>query len=487
MKHYWLVPVIGLILWLYSPLLVHYLPSSTPKKCREVPTSMFPSYKTPIYIGRCLKCMLCFYKQKGLPSTVWWVRLRRVLFLLALVVTSFRLLILPPYCYYSLPLLVVTFVAVLLPAYLSEHISAELPSKFLNCNLPRGLIRVDNSLIEFQQLAHVMQERVYLMCDPRFMFKFVPEHIFNSFKPRSCSFQHIILGLLAGIFTLIATPLALAYHFFPLPFFFVTLIHAVYMGEYQYTQKQTLHCWSVLKACCHGMVMVTLLAYALIVTFTWCYAISEFTLFTFIGGALTPSMAFQYFVLAGSVVTAIYGLVRDLHSGYDHILEEMIYILKDHFTFTKLARDFSSKSGGRIKLEGPASKNEIEYSIIIRKEGELLPLCNVLIHDGITTYLNKDLFNDIVERCRPLRRQVLFIIIKIVAIVFYARVAFWVKNVYHMEDQVGGIFQMLTTVSMYFLPGMLQFISYKSHFGKKMDIILRQEIFKALIECLIKL
>ena len=66
----------------------------------------------------------------------------------------------------------------------------------------------------------------------------------------------------------------------------------------------------------------------LVVTFIWCYAVSEFTMFTFIGGVLTASMAFQYFVLIGSIVTAIYALVRDLHEWYDRILEEIINILK---------------------------------------------------------------------------------------------------------------------------------------------------------------
>ena len=77
LMHYWLIPAIGILLWFYSPLLIHYFPSSAPRSRRNVPIEMFPSYKTPIYIGRCLKCMLCFYTQKGTAKAKWYVRIRR--------------------------------------------------------------------------------------------------------------------------------------------------------------------------------------------------------------------------------------------------------------------------------------------------------------------------------------------------------------------------------------------------------------------------
>ena len=59
-------------------------------------------------------------------------------------------------------------------------------------------------------------------------------------------------------------------------------------------------------------------------------------------------MTFQYFVLIGSIVTAIYALVRDLHEWYDRILEEIINILKEKKTFEKLAGDVHSGSGNMI-------------------------------------------------------------------------------------------------------------------------------------------
>ena len=202
-------------------------------------------------------------------------------------------------------------------------------------------------------------------------------------------------------------------------------------------------------------------------------------MFTFIGGVLTASMAFQYFVLIGSIVTAIYALVRDLHEWYDRILEEIINILKEKKTFEKLAGDVHLGSGNTITLE----KQPPNEKTTVRKVGQSVPHCLLLTHDGITTYLDKQLYNDIVEKCRPLRRQILFIILKIIAILFYSFVALWVKNVYHMEEKVGNIFQVVQTVAVFFLPSALQFISYKSHFGKKKDI-LKEEVYDSLVEYL---
>ena len=48
LSHYCVIPTIGILLWLYSPLLIHYFPSSGPKTGRGVSRDMFPSYKTPI-------------------------------------------------------------------------------------------------------------------------------------------------------------------------------------------------------------------------------------------------------------------------------------------------------------------------------------------------------------------------------------------------------------------------------------------------------
>ena len=435
-----------------------------------------------------------------MPRAQYLVRLRRLLFLILLVVTSLRLLIQPPYYMYSLPLLVCAVMAALVPTYLSEHITAKLPTRFLFWDLPPGLVRANSNLVEYQQLAHVMQERMYLTVDENF-WKFIIQSSFryccslHLWSPRNtCGFLFVVVVLrpMALLFSSLVFVLAfllnLLLYFIPLPYFYFALLCAVCVGEFRYIQKvwrPSSLLWLVIKlifTLIHSILMIGLVFYTLVVTFIWCYAISEFTMFTFIGGVLTASMAFQYFVLNGSIVTAIYALVRDLHEWYDRILEEIINILKEEKTFQKLAGDVHSGSDNTIILEvqSPGKK------ITVKKDGQSVPHCVLLIHDGITTHLDKHLYDNIVERCRPLRRQILFIILKITAILFYSFVALWVKNVYHMEEKVGNIFQVVQTVAVFFLLSEMQFIRYKSHFGKKKDI-LKGEIYDSLVKYLTKI
>ena len=495
LSHYWCISTISLILWLYSPLLIHYFPSSTPKKHKRVPKNMFPSDKTPIHFGKCLKCMLCFYKHKDMPHTKLLVRLRRLLFLSLLAVASFRLLTLTPYCYYSWPLLVCAVIAVLVPSYLSEHITAEIPSKFLFWTFPRGLMQVNRHLVEYQQLAHVMQERMYLTFDARFWL-FVFRTSFGRFSllhlwtpNNTCMFLLVTVTSfhLSSIVFIAAIFINVLFYFIPLPYFYWTLLHTVFKGEYKYIQtawKQSSMLWFAVKAACtlsHAAVMVGLVHYVLLVTYVLCYAASEFSIFTFIGGVLTATVSFPYLVQIGSLVAVIYTLVKDLHKDYDHILEEIIMILKKGETFANLSSQVHSESGNNIVLERiqlAASTSDYYRYIAVRKVRETVPYCNLLTYDGITTCLDKELYCNTVERCRPLRRQILFIVLNIVVMLFFWSVALWVKNIYHMENKVGSVFGMVQLVVIYFFPAALQLISYRSHSGK--SIVLIQDVAESL-------
>ena len=490
LSHYWVIPTIGILLFLYSPLLVYYFPSSGPKKHKESPLGMFPSYKTPIYFGRCLKSMLCFYKQEGAPYTKIFVFLRRLIFLLFFVVLpSFRLLDQPPYSYYAWPVLLCSFVAVLVPSYCSKHIDVDVSTNFLIWKLPPGLTRESKNLKEYQQLAHVMQERIYLTVDARF-WKF----LFScSFSPLHYLLSSLHSFLLVAVFFipltlfccllfLVICVLNFFFYFNPLLYFYFTLLRSIWVGELEYVKSKQ-NRWSVMKfvfACCHGAVMVFVVTSSIVIMYFWCFAVSEFTMFTFIGGILTASMAFQYFVLVGSLVAAIYALIRDLHKEYDCILEEVIEILQNKETFEKLSSKVQSRRK-EILLEVKEPCSDSDYSVTVRNKAEALHYCELISRDGITTYVNKDMFDDTCERCLPLRRQIFFIVVKVVAIVFYGVIAFWVKNVYHLEDKVNVIFNMVQTVAIYFLPNMIQFVSYKSHFGKKTSIVLRQEVYNSLV------
>ena len=497
LSHYWVIPAIGILLWLYSPLVIHYFPSSGPKTGKDVPKEMFPSYKTPIYFGRCLKYMLCFYTQRG---TSWIkIRARRLFFLSLLAVTSFRLFTFSPYFIYAWPLLVVTFLAVLIPDYLSQHITAELPSKFLFWNLPEGLVRKNLHLSEYQQLAFVMQERLYLFVNCDFWL-FICDRLARKVGIVSRSCNEAARGIffvsgvmkffvfLGGIVVFIALFVCWSVWFiFPLFYFIVTLMQSIYLGEKQLAQSRAgwLKVLGIPAACCHGVAMVVLLLYTIVAMFSWCFAFSEFSMFTIIGAALSSSMAFQYFVLVGAVGIGIYNLVRDLHDGYNQIVSEAIDLLKTKDTFTKLAREVQTASRNRIALvKKEEASNEPEYSIEVKIVGESAPIRQVLVYNGITTYISNDMFGFMVKRCKPLGRQILFITVKIIIILFYTMVALWVKNVYHLEDKVSGIVKMIDSVAVYNLPNILQFISHKSNFGKKTDVVLKQEVYRALVKYL---
>lgn len=498
LSHYLLIPAIGILLWLYSPLLIHYFPSSGPKTGRGVSRDMFPSYKTPIYFGRCLKCMLCFYTQRGTSRIL--IVARRLLFLSLLAVTSFRLLTFSPYFIYAWPLLVVTFLAALIPGYLSQHITAELPSKFMFWDLPEGLVRKNLRLSEYQQLAFVMQERLYLFVNWDFWL-FICNRLAREvgFVSRSCNEAARGIFLVSGVikffvflggFIVFMTLFVCwsVWFIFPLFYFIVTLLQSIYLGEKQLAQSQAgwLKVLYLPAACCHGVAMVVLLLYTIVALFSWCFAFSEFSMFTIIGAALSSSMAFQYFVLVGAVGIGIYNLVRDLHDDYNQIVSEAIDLLKTKDTFTELAREVQTASHGNsialVKKED--ASNESKYSIEVRIVGEAAPIRKILIYNGITTYISNDMFGFMVKRCKPLGRQILFITVKIIIILFYTMVALWVKNVYHLEDKVSNIVKMIDAVAVYNLPNILQFISHKSNFGKKTDVVLKQEVYRALVKYL---
>ena len=497
-SHYWVVVAIGFILWVYCPLLVHYLPSSSPRKLKKVPTYMFPSYKYPIFFGRYVEWLLCFYTED-----LFWIRVRRFIFLVVMAVTSLRLFY-PPYCFYSWLLLLLAVVASLIPSSLSDHVRAELPSRFFGWNLPEELMRVKTDLPVYQGLGHVMLERLYLSVDQRF-WAFVIEKSFQSFNEmRLQRGRRMCTVFMLGFFTfplgcllfVIAFVWNLLVYFNPFFYFCQAHYCAVWVGMTQYIDSVRACEQSsglgkfvrVVGSCCHALVMFGLLTYTIIVIFIWCYLVSEVTMFTFIGGVVTVSMGFHYFLLFGAFVTAVYTLVSHLHEEYDCILTETINLLKEKDTFAKIKRKVFSKSDHKVILELEKKLNdELKFKVVVKKNGESLPYRQLLFHDGITSYINKDMYDSVVERVRPLRRQVFFVVVKILVIVFYCSTAVWVKNVYHMEEKVGTIFSLVKSVAVSFLPSALQFISYRSRFGIKTDVVLRHGVYESLVEYLCQL
>lgn len=252
--------------------------------------------------------------------------------------------------------------------------------------------------------------------------------------------------------------------FIPLPYFCWQLLSAV---------------WNGVK--CLGLVflMVCLLVYIVLVTFIWCLAIAEVTIFTMIGGAVSPTMAFQYFILIGSVTGTVYGMIRNLHEGYDQILLIIVDILKEK----AFQEAISLLHNGSIVIKNISDNgNRSMHVIEVKADGQ--DPCVIIRYDTIGTDVNTNMFFVIVERCRPIRRIVFFIIIKIIAMIFYSLIALWVKNVFHLEEKIGNIVTLICTVAVYFVPGFLQYIAYQNNYGKKMTAVLKQDIYTALLDYL---
>ena len=488
--NFWIIPWMAFIMWLYSPLLIHYFPSSTGKQKEE--DYMFPAYKTPIYFGRFIKQVLCFYRKNNSNyCTLVLIRIRRILFLVLLIATSFRLLLRShPYVYHVLLFILMLAVVSCLPHYFSVYLSVKIPSSFLIWELPKGVVRDGDQLTEYQLLAHVMHERTCLIVDCRFwLFLFE-----NLLLPKSAQtfwqsnlaqkilmiVSTITLGLPLLILCLI---FYILFWFIPLPYFYWQLFSAVWNGEKHLAQSCSTQAYWLLVVLCHSIIMLCLLVYVLAVTYIWCFAIAEVTIFTMIGGAVSPTMAFQYFILVGSVVGTVYGMIRNLHEGYDQILEIVIDILKEEKALQSLQKVLLSQHKGNIIIEKRLDISNQSMNVIeVKADGQ--DPCIVLRYDIISTDVNTNMFFAIVERCRPIRRQVFFIFIKITAMIFYSLIALWVKNVFHLEEKVGNIVTLISTVAVYFVPGFLQYIAYQNNFGKKMTAVLKQDIYKALLEYL---
>ena len=229
---------------------------------------------------------------------------------------------------------------------------------------------------------------------------------------------------------------------------------------------------------CNSIIMTSLLLYVLAVTYIWCFVIAEVTIFTTIGGAVSPTMAFHYFVLASSVLGTIYGMIQNLYEGYDRILEVTIDILKGEATCKSVQKALVFKYNGAvvIKKKSSTGSQSVQEIQLVKAEGQS-PCTTLIRYDPIMTYINTDMYFAVVDRCQPVRRQVLFILIKIIAMVFYI----WLdKNVFHLEEKVGAIINLISSVAVYFVPAFLQYIAHQKNFGKKMTAVLKQNVYKAI-------
>ena len=487
MMKFWVIPWVAFIVWLYSPLLIHYFPSSTGKK-KEY-NNMFPAYKTPIYFGRFIKSVLCFYISRNSPCTFFLIYIRRVLFLALMVATSFRLLQTShPYMFHVWFLVLMLVAVSFIPRYFSVYLNVNMPSSFLLWKLPQGVIRRADQLVEYQLLAHVMNERICLILDYRFWL-FLFENLLLQKSLQSFWQSNLAQKILIIVSTItLGLPLlvmGLIFYillwFIPLPYFYWQLFSALWNGEKHLAQTCSRHTYWLFAVVFHSIIMVCLLVYTLFVTYVWCFAIAEVTIFTMIGGAVSPTMAFQYFILIGSVIGTVYGMIRNLHEGYDQILAIIVDILKEKEALQSF-QELLPPNGSVVIKNRSDTKNQSTHMIEVKVDGQDPRV--ILRYDCIGTDVNTNMFFAVVERCRPIRRQVFFIFIKIIAMIFYSSIALWVKNVFHLEQKVGNIVTLISTVAIYFVPGFLQYIAYQNNYGKKMTAVLKQDVYRALLEYL---
>ena len=462
LNKFYIIPIIALLLFLYSPLLIHYFPS-TPLN-DVIGAEMFPSYKTPYYFGNCLKCILCYY-----PCHPWWQRIRRLVVLTLLTYTSFELHHFSANLagYIFLFMIICFIIASVIPESFSMHIKPDYPTKFLFWELPLGLLKKDDTIIEYQKLAHIMQERIYLLVDKRF-WVFLRGKL-NQLVNSNDECKVRILPIIAVTPIILLTCL---YWFIPLPFFYIEFIRSIWRGgEVLDIKSGTFYIVS-------SFIFTCFLNYAMVIVLYWCYALSEISMFTFMGGAMTPHMAFQYFLLLASVIAAIYALVRNFHELNEQIMDQIINILNDQDVFETFAQEVTNCSNGEVVLhsEKEGRIKKIKAEVTSKNTDHIL-----FKNDTITKFINLKMYEEVVEDYRPIRRRVFFIVVKIILMLAYGLVAFWIKNVFHLEDKVGNIFNLISNVAIAFVPGALQFLAYKSHFGKRKSDILKRQIYQAMV------
>lgn len=490
-QKYFIIPFIALFLWLYSPLLIHYFPSSSVKTNHEMktPPGMFPSHKSPKYFGKYLKCIFCFYPPQNSNRNL--VCLRRILFLAIIILSSVRLFFVFPYWKLTWGIAFILLIATLYPFYISEHVNPEKKFTFMGWEIPPHLISINPDLKEYQLLAAIMQERIYITIDYRFLDILINRYCFNVLADFPSTGSNVLYTVIRSVlkfllfWSLIAIVVFnLIYYFFPLFYFIKEMWTSVFKLTFSIYQP-SISVSNKVFAVIHGFLMFCTLMCIMVVIFFWCYALTEFSLFTLMGGALLPSMAFPYFILLAAIIGAVYSMVHLLHDDYEKIIANIISILNSECKIptNRLFDPSNARVRRLVKTKAAAVPSSYTISVFVgrRRKQEIMK------HSVVATFISRKLFDFVVEKCHPMHKQVPFIILQVIAILFYASTVAWVKNVYHLEAEVDAIFSLVSIVPVTFVPNILRFFAYKSYFGKKTDNVLNQNIYFAIIDFFAKL
>ena len=436
--NYYVVVIIAIFMWLYSPLLVYYPPSSEPTAVNYPPDlnsrDFIPTYKSPVFFGNLLRCVLCFYMEKNKDTKS---RVRRLIFIFCSFGVSFRFWY-TPYWSMLVFLMPVFLIGVSIPAYWSVFLDNEHPTHFLDqWKYPNGVFRKNTNKKEYQFLAHCMQERFYLLVDRRFLTMLVSEsfksplftstwadpHRFGSLDPQ----QFILSVCTCGLTLAYMVILVLVYHFVPAFYFCKQLFLAVFNATrrtrlvywFDLSAYRVLNVLSTIACLVFGLIVVS---YLMVITMFCCYLMAEITLFTYVGAVMEPSMAFRYVALAGAISVVLYKISQNLSEKYDELRDEVVEILQKPNLLTNLCQDCGLDQPAVLQQEEGPNGN-----IKIHLNTETEPSKVLLYKNSFATFLSRPLLDHCIEECSPLRRQLMFIAVQVFVMTFYLLIAMWIK------------------------------------------------------------
>ena len=490
--HYDIIILFAFIIWLYCPLLIYYFPSSDGGN--KFDKDFYTSHATPYHFMKLIRSILCYYPDLDFHMSRI---IRRLFFILLLAPPTIRMLLLYPH--YFVITFMVLCICCALPSYLSLWIIPEQPSHFqpipflVKWPYPRGMVQQSKG-IEYQLLANIMEERIFLITDMHF-WSFIYKRscgLFEGPQHYSIIIQWIcypFMMCLKIIVVIISVVVSILYFLIPWLYFCKEIFNAVVRGERNtYNKNKTI--FHLFMVTFHGLGLLILFVFSMLCVFVYCFFLAEVTVYTLIGCVLTPDKAYKYIVLVGAFVGAIYFMINQLQGSYSEILDEIIGSFHDESRLQLLQKDLTAN----VSLNRKDEDDSIRYSISITRNTPIgscrgvststnsIPPSNVLMSfDGITTKVSKELFHGIVEQYQPLRKKVFTIIVRVAIMLFYIVVTMHAKNVYHLEKNVSNIFGLAQGLAISFVPAVMTFLGFKNRFGKKKTVLLKVNIHQAIL------
>ena len=495
MSKYFIILILAAVMWLFFPLLVYYLPSSRTRGQGQ--SDMFLTHKQPIHFSRWLQTVLGYHVTIKQKHSKTLLRIRRVLVLLGLSSLSFRFFLSPDYRLFSFFMLTASLVAIVHPHHLSVHVVPKVPKCFplFMAPYPPVVIRWNSrkrDSREYQKLAYIMQERMFLFTDGNFWvylfqncFAYIhaigPQPsiilwVFHFLKQATAVFVGLIkfsCALVIIIFYLIV----------PMLYFFKELLCAIKRGEQRFymqvwnSNDEILFKWYKISASLlHGLLLSFLLIYLLITFFSVCYMFTEVIVFTYIGANITPNIGLKYVALVTALASAFHRMASALHNEYTSLLEDVVATLSQEVGQKYITNRLNQCAN--MKLELVKRDEDIHLVIVSSKTLHKKLYCE----DGFVSYINTKLYSCVVETLQPVPRHVLFFVVKVLGMIFFIGVAMWVKNVYHQENEVSDIFSLAGDVGIYFVPTALQFLSYRRQMGSKAEVHQKLEVADTVVD-----